>query len=218
MVFLYSKNCSDEYLQIENEQFKHLRARRVKVGDRLDVRNLKDGYNYIYEIREILRKSINLELIFKNSVEDKKSNISIAWAVVEDSVIEKTLPSLNEIGVERLIFVYCDFSQKNIKLNFERFERILISSSQQCGRNSILEMEICQSSDELKDKFSKISLVDFGGENIDNANKDEILFIGPEGGFSKREKNMFEKKYALNSPYILRSNTAILAATSKMIL
>lgn len=35
-------------LTIDQDQFKHLKARRVSVGDEQDVRNLKDGYNYIY--------------------------------------------------------------------------------------------------------------------------------------------------------------------------
>lgn len=218
MVFLYSKECGDEFLVIESEQFKHLKARRLTLGDRIDVRNLKDGYNYIYEIKEFGRKSANLELVFKNSVDDKKSKFSVAWAVVDGGVIEKTLPSLNEMNVEKVIFVYSDFSQKNVKLDFKRFERILINSSQQCGRNSILQLEVCKSSDELKDKFKNVSLVDFGAEGLDRCEENEILYIGPEGGFSKRERDMFCKKYALNSPYILRSNSAVIAVVAKMIL
>ena len=47
--------------------------------------------------------------------------------------------------------------------------------------------------------------------------KDFIYFIGAEGGFSQREREMFKDSIALNSPYILRSNSAILAVTSKII-
>ncbi|CZE46035.1 16S rRNA (uracil(1498)-N(3))-methyltransferase [Campylobacter geochelonis] len=218
MTFLYSKMAGDEQIVVENEQFNHLKARRAKLSERIDVRNLKDGFNYIYEIREIGRKSANLELIFKNSVAEIEHKLSLAWAVVESSVIEKTLPMLNEMGVFKLIFVYCDFSQKNIKLDLDRFERILIASSQQCGRNSLLQIEVLKDSKEFFDKFSQISLIDFGGKNLANATLDEIFFIGPEGGFSQEERELFNKSYGLNSPYILRSNSAIVAIASKMLL
>ncbi|CZE50398.1 16S rRNA (uracil(1498)-N(3))-methyltransferase [Campylobacter geochelonis] len=218
MTFLYSKMAGDEQIVVENEQFNHLKARRAKLSERIDVRNLKDGFNYIYEIREIGRKSANLELIFKNSVAEIEHKLSLAWAVVEPSVIEKTLPMLNEMGVFKLIFVYCDFSQKNIKLDLDRFERILIASSQQCGRNSLLQIEVLKDSKEFFDKFSQISLIDFGGKNLANATLDEIFFIGPEGGFSQEERELFNKSYGLNSPYILRSNSAIVAIASKMLL
>ena len=46
---------------------------------------------------------------------------------------------------------------------------------------------------------------------------DEIAFVGPEGGFSPREREKFKNAYALNSPYILRSNTALIATCAKLI-
>ncbi|NLY03965.1 MAG: 16S rRNA (uracil(1498)-N(3))-methyltransferase [Campylobacter sp.] len=217
MVFLYSKFCGDEILNIDGEQLKHLKARRVKVGDRLDVRNLHDGYNYIYEILSFDRKSVNLELIFRSTVVDFISQITLAWAVVELSVVEKTLPSLNELGVKKLCLVYSEFSQKDVKINLERVNRILINSSQQCGRNSIMEVEIYENVDELCSKVGEVAIVDFGGESLNLATRNEVLFIGPEGGFSKDEKKRF-KSYSLNSVSILRSNTAIIATASKMIL
>ena len=117
-----------------------------------------------------------------------------------------------------MILVYSDFSQKNIKPDLKRMERILINSSQQCGRNSILEIEILNSSDELSKKFQdKISLIDFGGKSLEIFGNDEIAFVGPEGGFSERERKLFKNSYAINSPYILRSNTAILSVCAKLL-
>lgn len=57
-----------------------------------------------------------------------------AWCVIDIKSIKKVLPMLNELGVSRITFVYCDRSQINIKLDFARFERILEASMQQCGR------------------------------------------------------------------------------------
>lgn len=217
MRFLYDENAGNDFLEIKGDNFNHLKARRVSVGERLDIRNLKDGYSYLYEIKEFSRKAV-CELVFKSLAKSYESDLTLAWAVVQPSVIEKALPSLNEIGVRKILFVYTDFSQKNIKLDFDRFERILIGSSEQCGRNSIIKFETFASVSELLNVYKNVSLVDFGGVNLDMASKNEILFVGSEGGFSDAERTKFTKSYALNSPNILRSNTAIISVAAKMLL
>lgn len=216
MVFLHDKNSGDEILEIKGENFSHLKARRVKLGDRIDVRNLNDGFNYIYEIIG-LNRSAKLALIMRHSVIQKLPNFSVAWAVVEPQVIEKTIPSLNEMGVSKLILVYSEFSQKNIRLDLDRFERILIRSSEQCGRNSILDIEILNSFDEFLKKYQNIVLIDFEGENLNNFDIEEIPFVGPEGGFSQSERDKILKKYSLNSSLILRSNSAIVGVCGKIL-
>ena len=76
------------------------------------------------------------------------------------------------------------------------------------------KFSILNSSDELKQIYKNIALVDFGGDdlraNLSNLN-DQILFIGPEGGFSDRERNLFENKFAFKTNHILRSTSAIIA-------
>lgn len=216
MVFLYDENAGNEFLQIND--FKHLKARRVGVGERIDIRNLKDNYNYIYEITEISKKQMSLELIFKHTLPNDELFLSLAWAVIDPAVIEKTLPTLNEMGVKKIFFIYTDFSQKNFKLDAQRFKRILINSSQQCGRNSIMEFEIYKSFDEFLGKFSDVVLVDFEGVKEANFSKDKIYFIGPEGGFSDDERQKVKEKVLLNSPFILKSNSAIIGVASKILL
>ncbi|MDO5045245.1 16S rRNA (uracil(1498)-N(3))-methyltransferase [Campylobacter sp.] len=217
MKFLYSSEAKNEKIYLENEQFLHLKARRAKVGDRIDVRNLKDGQNYIYEIDEITRKSVGLSLVFAHSVESFESEFSIAWAVVDTKIIEKTLPFLNEMGVCKLIFFYADLSQRNFKIDTKRLERILIGSSEQCGRNSLMKIEIYKNLDELLKSYKNIALVDFGGEKLENYNGKELLVIGPEGGFSQNERERVLKKYGLSFKNILRAQTAILSVTAKIL-
>ena len=65
MVFFYDKNAGSEILDISGENFSHLRARRLSIGDRVDFRNLRDESNYIYEITEISRKNAVANLVFK---------------------------------------------------------------------------------------------------------------------------------------------------------
>lgn len=217
MFFLYHEEAGKESLELSQESFQHLKARRVKRGELLSLRNFKDRKDYSYEILSLSKKSAELKLIKTTLLAEEKLSALLAWAVVDSNVIEKTLPSLNELGLKKLILVYCDFSQKNIFLNLERFRKILISSSQQCGRNSLMEIEIFQSSDDFLKNYPHSALVDFQGQALENA-KEELLLIGPEGGFSERERELFFKKFTLKAPYILRSNTALLGVLSKQIL
>lgn len=209
--------AGNDILEIKGENFNHLKARRNIVSDRIEVRNLKDSYSYIYEIKKLERKAI-CELIFKSLLKVIESSLTLAWAVVEPNVIEKTLPGLNELGVKKTIFVYTEFSQKIFRLDLARFERILINSSEQCGRNGIMKIEVFKSIDKFLEIYKDIALIDFKGKNLSEVRENEILFIGAEGGFSDFEREKFINSYTLNSPNILRSNTAIIGVASKILL
>ena len=63
-----------------------------------------------------------------------------------------------------------------------------------------------------------MALIDFGGASLSGYEGKEMLFIGPEGGFSQNERDKIEIKFALNSPYILRSNSAIIGVASKILI
>lgn len=218
MKFIYSKDAGGEQICLQNEQFLHLKARRASIGDRLDVRNLQDGQNYIYEIVSLDKRGANLSLVFKHSLESQSTNLSLAWAVVDPKIIEKTLPFLNEIGVFKLVFFYADFSQKNFKIDKDRIERILINSCEQCGRNSLMKIEIYQNLNDLMKAYGSVALIDFEGGNFENYLQKELLIIGPEGGFSQNERELVSKKYSLNCKNILRSQTAIVGVCAKILM
>lgn len=218
MRFLYDELAGMQNLEISGESFKHLKARRVRVGDILSLRNLKDGLNYEYEIEQISRSAL-LRLIRSDEVKCEKPWLKLAWAVIDTNEIEKALPILNELGVGTIFFVYSDFSQKNIRLDLARFKRILCRSSEQCGRNSVIEFKIFKSSDDLVNSGENIILLDFGGENLDvNSLKNSVIFIGAEGGFSERERMLFSRKFGLKSKNILKSITAVTAIAVKALI
>ena len=47
--------------------------------------------------------------------------------------------------------------------------------------------------------------------------KDDILFIGPEGGFSQKEREIFCNKIGLKSTNTLRSVTAVMSVAAKLL-
>ena len=223
MQFIYDKNAKNELLKIEDENYNYIvKARRHKLDDILDFRNLEDDFLYSYKISQIDKKSLILNLLKKEEkIIENSKKIHLAWCVVDPKTIYENIASLNELGVDKITFVYSDFSQKNFKINFEKLEKILINSSSQCGRSSIIKLDICKNIDTFITDNPDTYFLDFSQTSIDSKVLDiKTLMIGTEGGFSKRERELFNKNFIVgfSSNLILKSQTAIISATSKIIL
>ncbi len=219
MQFLYHPDTSDTIV-LSGEAHKYLfKVRRIKKDETLKIRNLKDDYIYNYKIKEINKKEAVLILDKKELKPNKPTKFfHLAWCIIDPKNIEKTLPSLNEMGVAKISFVYCDFSQKNFKLKIDRLKKILINSNQQCGRSDLMEIEIINSSKEFFEKYENFTAIDFDGEKIkcDKKYKNPFL-VGPEGGFSEKERAFFKEKIKFES-FILRSESAVCAISCKILL
>ena len=223
MQFIYDKNAKNELLKIEDENYNYIvKARRHKLDDILDFRNLEDDFLYSYKISRIDKKSLYLNLLKKEEkIIENSKKIHLAWCVVDPKTIYENIASLNELGVDKITFVYSDFSQKNFKINFEKLEKILINSSSQCGRSSIIKLDIYKNIDTFIKDNPDTYFLDFSQTSIDSKVLDiKTLMIGTEGGFSKRERELFNKNFIVgfSSNLILKSQTAIISATSKIIL
>lgn len=222
MQFTYSTEASKDSLTIDGDIYKYLfKARRHKVGDSIEFRNLVDNYIYSYVVVSIAKRDALLQLQAKEEkIVGATNKLHLIWSVVDSKTIEKQLPYLNEMGVDKISFFYADYSQKNFKLNFDKYEKILINSSQQCGRSSIIKLEMIDSLKEYLQKEPETYMLNFSPKNISDESNIQRIVIGCEGGFSQEEVELFEseKIVGLNSNLILKSETAITAATAKILL
>ncbi len=221
MQFLYDENVGTEVLCLEGAAFKHLKIRRVRQNERLKMRNLRDYILYEYEITELKRHSCTLNLRSKSEIlVAPRKKTALALGIIEPKILEKTLPFLNELGLYKLILVFTHFSQRNFAPDFERLTRILINSCEQCGRANLMQIECFESTKDFANAYKNAIMLDFSGENSDFSEFDsenEILFIGAEGGFTDDERSLFARKIKLKSPYILRSQSAIISVAAKIL-
>ena len=144
MIYTLYDDSGKETLHVKGDLYKYLvKVRRHVEGDELSFRsreNIKTLHKY--KVIHVEPRSLELSLISSNIDEVKaEKSLHIAWCVIDSKSIEKVLPSLCEIGVERISFIFCDRSQKNFKLDFKRFERIIEASMQQSGRSSFLKFD-----------------------------------------------------------------------------
>ena len=220
MQFIYHKESKKDFLKIKGELYNYLfKVRRFKKDKTLLFRNLEDGYLYYYKIEDIKKK----EALLKKTDEEPKivlppKELNLFWCIVDPKTIEKTLPMLNEIGVKKISFLYCDRSQKNFRLNFERFEKILINSSMQCGRSSLMQLDLIKSIDELENE--NLAVLDFCEKDETKASLVTDILVGCEGGFSKNEREKLKSypKIGFKTPLILKSETAVVSVCSKILI
>lgn len=220
MQFLYSEEAGEKTLTVTGEEHKYLfKVRRFEAEKVLSFRNLRDDEVYNYKIESITKKQADLLMI--DSYHDRKSAdkfLHILWCIIDIKVIEKTLPMLNQIGLSKISFLYCDRSQKNFKPDLERMKKILINSCQQSGRSDLMELEVLSSLDEAMQKYPDFSVMDFGGESdVENIT---AIMIGCEGGFSDNEREKLKnlEKIGLKTDFILKSETAAVTLASKYLI
>ncbi|KAA6231434.1 16S rRNA (uracil(1498)-N(3))-methyltransferase [Campylobacter sp. LR264d] len=217
MQFYYNETSGTQNLLASKENLLHFKTRHVKNGEILAFRNLKDDFLYEYELSNLSKYDCSLSLKNKILKTSSKNNITLALGVIDDKILEKTLPFLNELNLYKLILVYTHFSQRNFKIDFARVKRILINSCQQCGRSNLMQLESFENIEKFINAYKNVVLVDFNGEKKEFT-QDEIYFIGAEGGFNDDERRLFTKKISLTSPNILKSQTAIISIAAKLLI
>ncbi|WP_457749852.1 16S rRNA (uracil(1498)-N(3))-methyltransferase [Sulfurimonas sp.] len=223
MLYLLNEDAGKEHLHVKGEDFKYLiKVRRHRVGDLLQLRKKKDiDILYAYQLCEISGREalLTLQSSQQKSVKALKE-LHIGWCVIDNKSIEKVLASLNEIGVQKISFIYCERSQKNFKPDIKRFERIIEASNQQCGRTELMQFDFVKNIDTFISANPDTKVFDFTDKTLGCESDFTTVLIGCEGGFSSKEKSRLasQEVFRLNTPMILRSESAALAVAAKILL
>ena len=222
MLYLYHKEAGASTLTLTGDEHRYLfKVRRHKASDRLHLRNLKDGYLYTYEVLSIDKRSALLSLVERTMLEVRSlRSLHIGWCVIDPKSIEKMLPSLNEMGVEKITFIYCKRSQKSFKLDLKRLEKILLNSSQQSGRSVVMVLEIAESLEAFLQQHPQSYMLNFSEHTIGTVGDIKTVVIGCEGGFHAEECALFpdERIVGFDTPLVLKSETAACAVAAKLLL
>ncbi len=223
MVFTFYNDAGLGTIELKGESFKYLvKVRRHKVGDSLAFRQYKERdilYIYCIESLDGRRATLKLQESRKESIKSEKK-LHIGWCLIDPKSIEKVLAQLNESGVDKITFITCKRSQKNFRLDFERFYRILDASSQQCGRSDMMQFATCNSVEEFLQKYPDTAIFDFAGTPLSKTQDIATVLIGCEGGFSQEERQLFvtNRLFRFKTPMVLRSETAVVAVSNKVLL
>ncbi len=222
MLYLYHKEAAKPQLSLTGDEHRYIfKVRRHSEGDILHLRNLEDDLLYTYKITAIDKREVILTLMESLDIQIKASkSLHIGWCLIDPKSIEKVLPSLNEMGVEKITFIYCKRSQKSFKLDFKRLKKMLLNSSQQSGRSEMMTLETEESLKIFLEKYPQSKMLNFSETNFISNTSIETIVIGCEGGFHEEEVALFkdENIVGFDTPLVLKSESAACALASKVLL
>jgi len=215
---------------------------RFHAGDKVILFD-RTGFEYEAEINLISKKEISFKIIKKfekNNVEQK--SVSLYLALIKKGNFELAAEKCTEIGVSEIHPIISERSEKK-DLNMERLNKIVIEASEQSGRLTLPQVfEVMDLEDAVSQviKEGKVGVVfhtDVSGlstspkitspnslhltrtnrsENFSNNFGAEVcLFVGPEGGWTEPEMELFKKNnFEIKSlgQNILRAETAAMVA------
>ena len=222
MQYLYYKEAGTPQLELTGDEHRYLfKVRRHRAGDTIYLRNLRDQNIYQYKIESMDKRAATATLqSFNELIVAAKKKLHLGWCIIDPKMVEKILPSLNETGVSKITFIYCQRSQKSFRIEFKRLKKILLNSSQQCGRSVMMELDEHESLEQFLKENPDSRILNFSKNRLGENSVIETLVVGAEGGFSEEEcvSVAADRVVGLDTPLILKSESAVCAAASKLLL
>ena len=222
MQYLYHKEAGVSSLILRDDEHRYIfKVRRHREGEVIALRNLANELISFYKIRSLDKKETHLLLEKSETLSVKaKRSLHIGWCIIDPKSVEKVLPTLNEMGVASITFIYCERSQKSFKLDFKRLKKILLNSSQQSGRSSLMKLSMGASLEEFLVDNPDTVMMNFSEQTLNSTSGITTMLIGCEGGLTSEEVALFnaENIMGLDTPLILKSESAVCAVASKVLL
>lgn len=238
--FTKRSDWEEKHVSITGDDAHHIvRVMRFKLGDEI-ICNHPDGKAAICKIVDLSKDSVKGEIIewLQNNAE-LPVYVTIAQALPKGNKLDFIIQKSTELGVNQLLLYEGDRSiakwdEKKSKQKLNRYRKVMKEASEQCHRNIIPEIEVT-SIDSILEQQSEYDIMMYAYENeakkeffsslgkaLLHCKRDDkiLVFIGPEGGFSEREIELFKKNNCQSvrlGARILRTETAamyVLASVS----
>jgi len=218
---------------IDSSESHHIiHVKRLKTGDNIVLFN-GIGIECNAEIVEINGNKVRVEVNqYKTVNKENKVGIDIAFAIPKGKRSHFLIQKCTELGVRKLIPV--NYARSVVKLKsessekIEKWRKIAIESSKQCGRNTITEISDVADFCNILENVGSCDLSIFACNQPDSNNLKNTLqehlkpnniisFIGPEGGFTSNEIEMAKNagcEFVSLGQRTLRVETAAIAVSA----
>lgn len=186
---------------------------------------LFDGLRHdrLYKIDELKKDAAHLLHVTDFERQEPKRNVYLLWSLLKKDKNDWVLQKATELGASHFLPLLADRSEK-VGFNAERAERIVIEAAEQCGRSDIPTvrepMRVATAIEQLHDKAA-LHICEQGSEGDGPDMQDSVgVLIGPEGGWSDAEKQLFierQLRHLSLGGFTLRAETAAIVATAMVI-
>jgi 16S rRNA (uracil1498-N3)-methyltransferase len=207
LYFLDNSAQLDETITLSPEQshrFSHVL--RLKVGHQFNARDSK-GYRYICQIISIQKKAVTITILDKFDPLLAQPSITVWQAIPKGNKFDECIPLMVEAGASQIIPMITQHSEcQPSESKIERWQRLLYESIDQSGNATVQPIETPQTIQDLLYSVNSDHLLFFcHQEPIPSPtlstliqtlkpHQSIILAIGPEGGFSLEEVEIFKQK------------------------
>jgi len=230
MNFFYAppQNWKDDRSEVEitDQEAIHIsKVLRNTVGDQIYVAD-GVGNRSKCEITNISKKSVQLKVLETISEKEPATKKVIAFgAIKKRDRLEFAIEKAVELDAWEICVFDADHSERS-RLNEERLQTQIVSAFKQSGRFYLPELVIKRSLDEVLEQYKEHSILMayLGEEEVDTptqlADSENLLLVGPEGGFSKREAELAKSKgarFISLGKNRLRAETAVVTFLSQFI-
>ena len=208
-------------LELPLDVVRHILVLRHKINDSIVLFN-GDGTSYNATIVEISRKIVVIKITeqIKNN-HSEKLNIHLLLCIIANDKMDLAIQKAVELGITEITPIISERSQKlhtdKIAKRMEHWQKIIISSCEQCGNNIIPKLNHPIKLDEVCANPDGINLIMSNTEGNPQQQsyipKLVQLLVGPEGGFSQTEQVCGFVPLMLGN-LIFRSETAVMSGLS----
>jgi len=199
---------------------------RLKAGDKAIIFD-GSGFEYEAEFELLTKKEVVLKVGESKAVRDSKISLHIFQSIIKKDNFELIVQKCTEIGATAFHPIISERSEKK-DLNTERLQKIAKEASEQSGKGKLPEVfEPTRLENAIENFDGELLLLDFNGDRLDpHVREDDRggkigILIGPEGGWSDKEKEYFKQKgikaVSLGAP-VLRAETAAIAVSALILL
>ncbi len=232
----FLNNPLGEEVLIKEKQLLHQwnNVLKFKIDENLILFNGKEKFDYVYTIKDIKKREVKLSLKEKaiNLLQkEEKMTINLCVSLLKKDNLDLVLEKCTEIGVSEFTPIISDrVEKKNIaSFNKERAERLIMEATEQSGWGSVPVLNKEKKLKEFlldiekKGEIKKVIVLDIiekENREINNNTNKLYIFIGPEGGWTQEERELFKKynlKIASFGKNILRAETSAIVSAFKFI-
>ena len=179
------------------------------------------GNEYDAVIEELGNRRAMVRLVSERKGIMPERKIILCQSLIKKDKMEWVVEKATELGVSKIIPIVSERSEKK-SFNLERAKKIAIEASEQCGRADIpdLESSIQNLESSIQKAEGDMIVFDSSGAPLDSGFKTPAsIFIGPEGGWSPKELELFKQNgaqtYSLGL-LTLRAETADIVALASL--
>lgn len=214
-IYNTSLSGKNQTITFEGDSFHYIKnVLRMRPGELFRIFNKREG-EYLAEIIEVGRNKLVVKVgeLFRNATIE--SPLSLAMCIIKPDRMIEAIKAAVQLGVTELIPVISERTQTK-SINIEKFNKSITQVTEQCERfkvpimhEPILLRSLLSNRINQQLIFANEEEENYSIKDIKLWQKEVMLLIGPEGGFTEKEKEEINEKS--NTTSISLGNTVLRA-------